>query len=600
MNKDLEIIRKRYVDAMLSAGFDDREKYDEIMAMVIPGTDDDCIRFTNVDYSHTDSDGWPLPGHLRALCDLAVIYVRGEGFDKEYIKSILLKGVNEWIKNDYICWSWWHNEINTTWALSDLCVLIWDILDDEQKKWVNIILGRGSMRYNYDVRLKWSGANLMWGANTSVKHAIFLEDEGYMRDIAARLYREIDFLYEGIQRDGSFFQHGRRQYEGGYGRVFIGESVRLLGVLDGTSFALPDEKRDIFEFHILDGIRWMIHRSMYDWEVCGREFTRHEWGGAGMVAGAIDSYLKLSLPKRREELEKMSDAIKAGEISAEGVHYFPIGRLMCTHVGGIYIGFQGISAETLTNEVCAEEGILCANMSYGTSTCVMNSGMEYYEISPLWNYCRVPGTTTRDESDESLYSHVNDCNTYQRGDRFDGEQLGDCAYSAQTVFHQGINTTVVAFGTPWGVAILGSGIRSDREEKLTTTVEQCYLCGGYKASDDLVVHNGVKYISLDKTAKFVTTAEHRTGDWTRNNIHMPAEQSEGDVFEITLDRENDGYAYLIQPETVNGKFEVLVNTEDVQAIRIPDGRVLAHFFTDGEITVDGEKIIGKAHECIVK
>ena len=585
---------------MLSAGFDDKEKYDEIMSRMIEGTDGDCVRFTGIDYSQTDSDGWPLPAHLRVLCDLAVIYVRGKGFDKEKIKSVLSRGVNEWIKNDYICWSWWHNEINTTWALSDLCILIWDILDDEQKKWVHIILGRGSMRFNYSVRLIWTGANLTWGANTSAKHAILLDDAGYMREIADRLYREIGYSVEGMQPDGSFFQHGLRIYSGGYGRVFVCESIRLLHMFDGTSFTLSDEKRDMLESHLLDGIRWMIHRSMYDWSACGREFTRHEWGGAGMIAGAIDSYLSLSLPKRRAELEAMRDAIRADEISAEGVKYFSDAKLMSTHIGGIYIGFMGISNKTLTNEVCADEGVLCANMSYGTSTCVMNTGREYYEISPLWNYCRVPGTTTRDETDAELIKHVDDCNKYQKGDRFDGAQLGDCAYSAQTVEHHGIKATVVAFATPYGVAILGSGISTDTEgEVLTTTVEQCFYVGQHMADENLVVHNGVKYVNLDNSTRFVTTAEHRTGSWKRNNLPMREEMSEGEIFTVTLDRDHDGYAYLIQPESMGGKFEVIENTADVQIIKIPDGRIFAHFFTDCEITVDGKKIVGKANECMV-
>ena len=585
---------------MLSAGFDDKAKYEEIMARVIDGTDEDCIRFTGIDYSSTCVYNWPLPEHLRVLCDLAVIYVRGKGFDKEKIKSLLLCGVNEWVKNDYICNSWWMNEINTPWALSDLCMLIWDLLDDVQKKWVNIIVGRGSMRYNLDVRLEWTGANLMWGANTSIKHAIFLDDAEYMRQIADRMYYEIDFLPEGIQKDGSFFQHGPRQYAGGYGRVFIRESIRLLEILDGTSFALSDEKRDVFEFHILDGIRWMIHRSMYDWCVCGREFSRHDWGGAGSIGGAIDNYLKLTIPKRREELEKMRDAIKADEISADGVKYFPIGRLMATHTGGIYIGFQGIGPKILTNEVCCDEGKLCANMSYGTTTCVMNSGKEYFEISPIWNYSHVPGTTTRDETDDEVYSQVNNCNTFQKGDRFDGAQLGDCAYSAQTVRHNGITATVVAFGTPWGVAILGSGIESEKGEALITTVEQCFYAGQHTADEKLVVHNGVKYVSLDCATRFVTTAEHRTGSWRRNNPSVAEEISEGDVFTVTLDRDHDGYAYLIQPESIGGKFDVIENTADVQIIKIPDGRIFAHFFTDCEYILPNGRIVqGEKNKCVV-
>ena len=599
MNKDIEIIKKRYVDSMLSASFNDEERFAEIKKHIIDGSYPDTIRFDDIDYFCDDPNTWYTVGHIRYLCDLAVIYRRENTCNKHEVRSVILRGLDEWLKNDYIHFSWWHSEINAPWALSDFCILAWELLNDEQKKWCDIIISRGSMRVNYAVRLRWTGANLTWGANTSVKHAVLLEDAGYMQQIADRLYREIDYGIEGIQPDGTFFQHGPKLYAGGYGRVFVAGSVSLLNIFDGTSFALPERKRDILESFLLDGIRWMIHRGVFDWTACGREFSRRDWGGAGIIAGAVDQYLGLSLPKRRAELEEMLKAIRAEKPAAQGVKYFPACQLMTAHLGEVYIGFRGISDKTTTSgEVCGNEGVLSANMSYGTSTCVMNSGREYFEISPIWNFCRVPGTTTRDETDEELMSHALDGSCFQNGDRFDGAQLGDCAYSAQTVEHHGIKATVVAFGTPWGVAIFGSGISSDREEKLTTTVEQCFLAGDYSASDDLVTHNGIKYINLDKQNRFITTAEHRTGSWKRNNIPMGDIAAEGDVFEITLDRGHNAYAYLIQPVSKNGSFEVIANTEDVQAVRIPDGRIFAHFFADGEITVDGKTVAGKAHECV--
>ena len=600
MKKDIELIRKRYVDGMLSASFKDEERLFEIKSHVTDGSKPDCIRFDDIDYSSDDPNTWYTPGHLRYLCDLAVIYLRDNTCDKDEVKSLISRGLNEWIKNDYIHTSWWHSEINVPWAMSDFCILAWELLTPEQKKWCDIIMSRGSMRVNYSVHF-WTGANLTWGANTSVKHAVLLGDEEYLGQIADRLYKEIDYGREGIQPDGTFFQHGPKLYVGGYGRNFISGSIGLLKLLDGTAFALSERKRDILESFLIDGVRWMIHRDMFDWTACGREFSRHEWGGASMVAGSIREYLTLSLPKRRAELEEMRDAIFSNKTCAQGVKYFPACCLMTAHLGDIYIGFRGISNKTTASgEVCGDEGGLSANMAYGTSTCVMNSGKEYYEISPVWNFCRVPGTTTRDETDEELFTHAMDGYRLQTGDRFDGSQLGDCAYSAQTVEHNGIRATVVAFGTPWGVAILGSGISSDRDETLTTTVEQCFLCGEYTATDDLVVHDGVKYVNLDKQNKFVTVAEHRTGSWKRNNTALSDAPVEADVFEVTLTRGHDGYAYLISPEDADERFEVLENTEDVQALRIPDGRVFIHFFAESEYVLpDGRKVSGHRCECKV-
>ena len=603
MNKDLQILKDRYMRDLLARDFKDEEKLEEIKAMVIPGTYDDTVRFTGIDYTSVTRNSWPLPGHLYTTCDLAVIYARGKHEKMNEVIDLFHKALNEWIRVDYINPNWWHNEINVAGTMSDIGLLAWELLDEEQRKKVHLVISRGSLRYNYTAK-QWTGANQLWGTNIAAKHAIIMNDVEYMHEIADRMYQEVVIgMREGIQTDGSYFQHGTRLYAGGYGRNFISSLTSMLGLFDNTPFELPKEKADILSSFILDGDRWMIHKGIFDYIACGREFSRPGWGGAGMVSGAARGLSKLNVFKDKVEvLTDFADKVEAEKVSVQGIKYFPVAAMLCTHIDDWYIGFKGVRPGVTQGEECNMEYIYCANLAYGTTTCVMRSGNEYLNMSPVWNFCRIPGTTTRYEEPDELSKHSNDCNRFQQGDRFDGAQLGDCAYSAQTVEHHGIKATVVAFGTPWGVAILGSGISSDTEgEVLTTTVEQCLATGEVKADDNLVYHNGIKYINLDPKSKFITTVEHRKGTWKRNNVPMDDIQSEDDVLEITLDRGHDGYAYLIQPETKDGKFEVIANTEDFQAIRIPDGRVFAHFFKDGTYTytAEGDVVSGKANECVV-
>lgn len=603
MNKDLQILKDRYMKDLLGREFTDEERFEEIKARVIPGQYEDSVRFSNIDYTSVTRNSWDLPGHLYQACDLAVIYARGKFARMDEVKDIFIKAMNEWLKADYVNANWWHNEINVAGTMSDIGLLAWDLFNEKQKRKVHLIIARGSFMYNYGAK-EWTGANQLWGTNIAAKHAIIMNDIDYMHEIADRMYEEVVIgMREGIQTDNSYFQHGTRLYAGGYGRNFISSLTSMLGLFDGTPFELPKEKADILSNFILDGDRWMIHKGYFDYIACGREFSRPGWGGAGMISGAARGLCKLnSFRDKVEPLTEFADAVENEKVSVQGVKYFPVAAMMCTHIDDWYIGFKGVRPGATQGEECNMEYIYCANLAYGTTTCVMRSAEEYLTMSPVWNFCRVPGTTTRYEEPDDLSKHSNDCNRFQQGDRFDGGQLGDCAYSAQTVEHHGIRATVVAFGTPWGVAILGSGISSDTDgEELITTVEQCLATGKVNISDHLVEHNGIKYINLDTRNKFITSVEHRTGSWKRNNIPMDDIQSEDDVLEITLDRTHNGYAYLIQPETKDGKFEVLANTEDFQAVRIPDGRVFAHFFKDGAYTytADGDVVSGKANECVV-
>ncbi|MCQ3915745.1 MAG: hypothetical protein MJ195_03470 [Mycoplasmoidaceae bacterium] len=45
---------------------------------------------------------------------------------------------------------------------------------------------------------------------------------------------------------------------------------------------------------------------------------------------------------------------------------------------------------------------------YGVNVCAMEDGDEYADISPLWNYCQIPGTTAYYESDEQLKKYDNE------------------------------------------------------------------------------------------------------------------------------------------------------------------------------------------------
>jgi len=600
MIKDLQILKDKYLDGILHSNFGmtDEEKYRETVSLVIPGTKDGGVRFSDIDYTCDSRNAWSVAGHIYKTKDLALIGKRNTGRLSIDAKLLFLKALTEWLECDFINPNWWHNDIAVAGTMTDIGLLAWSWLDAKQKRKMDIIMSRGSVKYNYDARM-WTGANQLWGTDISAKHAIIHEDVPYMKYVADRMYVEVAFAKEGIQKDGSYFQHGPRLYAGGYGRCFLSSLMGMLGKYDGTMFGLPAEKVDILEFHILDGLRWMIHKDIFDWQACGREFSRPGWGGGRMVSGAAREFCKLSNIPRRAELLDFADKVESQRVSVQGVKYFNVCDMICTHIDDVYIGFKGISPRTVSGEVCNDEGVLSYNTSYGTTTTVMKSGYEYHEIAPIWDWCHIPGTTAVDESDEALMKQDGIFNQFQRGDRFDGGQLGDCAWEAQTVSHYGVHAAVICFATPYGVVLVGNALRHDDNIPLVTTVEQCFYQGEHKADDKSVTHNGVKYVVLDSECKMQVKVEHRENSFKRVNTPMDDIRREGDVFEVTLDRPGDRYAYLIQPETQNGTFELLLNTEDIQALRIPDGRVFVHFFTDGKCEIDGKTVSGKAHDCLV-
>ncbi len=88
-------------------------------------------------------------------------------------------------------------------------------------------------------------------------------------------------------------------------------------------------------------------------------------------------------------------------------------------------------------------------------------------------------------------------------------------------------------------------------------------------------------------------ASPRSGSWNRNNLALTSEPVEGDLFTIYF--ENTGsYAYSVMSENTSAEFMVIKNDENVQAVRLPDGRIAAAFFKYGSFSFDGAEYSGKA------
>ena len=93
-----------------------------------------------------------------------------------------------------------------------------------------------------EISEKWTGANLIWGASNTIKHAILIEDGALLCQAVERAAKELEIArdgQEGIPPDGSFYQHGPRLYSGGYGRSFADEISQMTYCLQQTPYQFP-------------------------------------------------------------------------------------------------------------------------------------------------------------------------------------------------------------------------------------------------------------------------------------------------------------------------------------------------------------------------
>ncbi len=550
---------------------------------------DGALCWSDINYNDKVRSTWEATNHYSRM--IAILLTFGEKrlrSDGEYAERMvaLLRG---WIMLDPKNPNWWHNEIGTPMNIANIILMMYPVLSREDIRAALPITERGCGIHNDAIFTRWTGANLIWGAMNTLRHALLVEDRELLHLASRYICGEISIgADEGIQEDGSFFQHGRRLYSGGYGRSFAEEIAAAAYVLSGTGCAIPYEKLHILLIHILDGLRYMTKGGVLDYAVVGREFSRPGALSVGGLRRTVDLLLDTDGIPRRDELAAYRREMDGSQIKAS-VRYYPVAAMLCHHFDGIYVGAKMLNNTTLGAEKCNNEGELCYNMSYGTHTTVMRDGLEYYDIDPVWDFARVPGTLAVHESDEELYRHTGWERSVLPSDHFGGAGYDGCGIIYERCEHGGVSLYVTDFAIPHGFVSLGADIKCT-EGVARLTVDQALFRGSVTEEGTSVIHNGIRYTPLD-TGSLTYECGIRRGSWHRNSFARSDTEVSMPVFDIGRECTSGSYAYMISSAHVPvPHVHVLCNNADCQAIQLDDGSVLAVFHKPSAITCGGKII----------
>lgn len=551
----------------------------------VPGT----WYWPDIDYADQTRSSWRTADHL----DRIGIILRGFGRlhflnDPTYAER-MIGALAYWLHHDFRNPNWWHNTIGAPQQIADITLMMRTQLSTEQLSRAAELISHGSMATNPDIEGRWTGANLIWGASNTLRHALLIEDEALLGRAMARAAEEIRTdAPEGIQSDGSFFQHGPRLYSGGYGRSFANSIAWLAYLTQGTEYQFSFEKLEVLLFHILDGLRHMTQCGSLDWACIGREMVRPGAIRAGILKTAVERLLHTKEMPRKEELQLYLNELN-GTTGPDATKYFSDAMLLCHHFDGIYVGGRFLNDHIWDAEYCNSEGVLCGNMAYGTHTTIMRNGTEYLDLAPVWDYARIPGTTSRTETDAQLLARPDWLSKPSPNNHADGQQDGRRAAVYQHVQHNGVDVMVADFAFENGYVRLGADIHLTEApvEALTTTVDQCVLQGPVTVGSHSVVHNGIRYTALSDT-RFEVLCHVQHGSWQRNALNFPdSSEVVREVLTVTIPHKitkPGAYAYMItSAEHLAPKVEVLRNDNRVQAIRLPDGEIMAVFHRFDEL-----------------
>ena len=555
---------------------------------LIPGDLPDTLCWPDIDYADHSRAVWKPSQHYHRLC--RILYEHGrDGLKDETFREKILRALAYFVEHDFQSDNWWYNQIGTPRHLSDLALMLDGYLPEKLFTGLITIIGRGSITADI-LADDMTGANCLWFCSITLRLAVLTKDEELMRLARDRAAQEMIFAPEGVQPDGSFFQHGPRLYSGGYGRAYVYDTAQFVYAFGGTALSIGEEQMNVLLTHVLDGLRYMTKGHILDYQCLGRQYTRKGEADVGFLRKGVSLLAKAEGLPRREELCAYQDTI-LHDAPFAGTRYYPRAAFLAHHTGSLYVGAKFLWGNLYDEEICNDEGILGYNLSYGTHHCAMVTGQEYFDIAPVWRYDHIPGTTARRETDEALLAHKDW--QFRQLSEGGGDQKGDLAVIWEKMCHETVSALVADFAFPGGFVSLNAEILDGEGQPLHTTLEQCFSAGDPEFENGAVVHHGIRYRALDGSvlAPHVRTV---TGSWKRSNPARLDAPVTASLFTLTVEHPagQGSCAYLLSPaDWREPEVTLLCNDTSVQAIMLSDGRVMAVFHERGSLALPDGRVI---------
>lgn len=564
----IEIVSKRIVQQLIANGYTDPTQ--------LMNTINEDGSWPGIDYSDTHSltDGWEPDKHFNNLLVLATAYNHPKC---SYYKSPLLlkkiiSGCEYVTRWDYPTDedNWWWNSIGDPQKYSYTLILIKNevptsdikrystfIKDDtgnqshqgQNRAWVSeITFNKGCIENNYNLTFRGfsSMASILQIAKTKFP-------------INGSESKE-----EGLKSDFSFHQHRRQVQSGSYGLELISALNNTIILTEGTTFssAFSSEKRKLFSDMMLNGHMLFSYKKVMDFGVKGRNIARPSDYDMNFIPQELDKMAKFDTEHADIYFKWKQHIEEDAPFPTSGNKHFWLSDMMTHHGKNYYLSAKVISSRTNGSESLNGENIKAANLPCG-ATNIMTTGEEYFNIFPLWNWNRIPGTTSiQKDSFTNLNGYILATNTFAGG--ISDSLSGILAYQHN---YKNVKANKSYFFMDDAMICLGSDIVSSEAAPVVTSVNQCFQSGDVfysdganlkKLSDENITsedikwvhHNNIGYI-FPQQANINIEAKEQAGSWSKITKSGSTETITAPIFSIWLNHgtapDNATYQYIVAP-----------------------------------------------------
>lgn len=550
--------------------------------------------YADIDYAKTNRTNWQPIEHLNRIKQLVNVYIHETDFKTEpdSIYNSIVLGLQFWHAQNPKSENWWYNQI----AVPQEIGLILIGMRAGQKLLPPIVEGHllSQMKTNGSNPKRQTGANKLDIALHWLYRSCLENDYADLKLATSQAFITLQRTNkEGIQWDGSFFQHGQQLYIGGYGQVLINGIVDVAKYLTDTPFALSDIELIIFSHFVRETFLKTIRGENQMYNVLGRGVSRNGALSQQGLLPALTELMKIDSANKADyeaAIKRISGTEKSDyEISTLHKHYWRADYTLY-QTKDFSFDVRMASKRTSRNENGNEENLNGYFLSDG-GNCISVNGNEYTGIFPVWDWTKIPGTTT---PAVSIIPKPKPSSWLGKSKFAGGVSNGingiTCFALNNTEFDVDTYAKKSWFFFQREVVCLGAGINSASDFPIHTTLNQCnFKASVYIGYDNKmkehqvnttenskvnwVWHDNIAYFFPTETEAVISTAI-RTGSWNDHNKTQSAAPVSKAVFAMWLDHGikplNGNYAYVVVPALYDHTLANNYPLTDIQIIENSD------------------------------
>ncbi len=527
----------------------------------------------NIPYQSKQRGSWEPALHLSYVQTMAKAW-RKPGSDFYNNPKLLAKihlALNYWLDNDFQCPNWWYPEIGVPMQLAPILIIMEDQLSPEQMAKGIKILDRS--------KIGMTGQNKVWQSGNVLLKSLLQRNAEMIRKAARAIQEEMTVgMGEGIQPDGSFHQHGPQIQFGNYGLAYVGDMIKWIRLLRNTPFYFDESKMSILRNYLIDGQQWITWKNQMDISACGRQlFVNAQTGKARSLARNFEQMQVLD-PANAEAYKK------AGQYTTlVGNKHFWRSDFQVQRTPEYYFSVKMCSERVIGAESCNSENLQGYYLGDG-ATYLYQSGKEYENIFPYWDWKKIPGTTTQQDDKELP---VLTASGYRIPSNFvGGVSDGKTGVAVMDYNRNGLSARKTWFIFNDQIVCLGAGITVESGIPVTTSVNQSFLNGEVLVktrSEKIVPAESSetitpKWILHDQAGYFFPEGGNLkletktvTGSWHAVAAMYKDEPIKAGIFKLWFEHganpAQQSYAYCIVPKAGKAKMQQMESRPSFRIVK---------------------------------